>query len=61
MRRLTAIDLRDIARACRAMAYRAEKDAERQGTSSSVQGFRDEQKRFTEYSEELERLAKERS
>jgi len=55
-----AMKLRELARACRAMAERAGRDAERQGTSSSAPGFLDEQRRFTAYAAELEELAKTR-
>lgn len=61
MRRYDAMDLREIARACRAMAYQYEKDAERQGSSSSAASKREGQARFMGYAEELERLASERT
>lgn len=42
------------------MAERAGRDAEKQGTSMSAAGFREEQQRFTEYATELEELANSR-
>lgn len=54
---MSATELRDIARACRGQAEREGKDAERMGTSSSADIFRQAQQRFIGYAELLEELA----